>query len=314
MRIVIRSVLGFILLASPIALANGAETQAKAEGQSLPGKRPPARDSFVSVNVAAAHMVDTDLDAGGDFGFSHLYLGLNTLKYRQGQFSTGFSARFDTEDYRFGEGSIFGEGWDTVSRLQLSLPTTYEINRDWFIMAIPSLEFAAEGDLFDGDAMNYGFIGSVSKVFGRERVIGIGAGVFTGIGDTSGFGYIAVRWRFNEKWLIANPFRPGPTGPAGIELVYQGIPGFDVGIGSAYRSYTFRLDDEGLAPGGIGEFESAPIWLRVSAVPSDNLFIDLYLGAVTFAEVDAKDDNENKIASDEFDAGLLVGLNISARF
>lgn len=283
-------------------------------GEVISESRRPQPTSFLTVNVAGAHMVDTDLDAGGDFGFSHLYVGMNTLKLRRDNLTTGLSVRFDTEDYRFGDTSIFGDGWDTVSRLQLSAPTTWEVNRKWFLMAIPSFELAAEGDLFDSEAANYGIIGSVSRVFGRERVIGVGAGVFSGIGDTSGFGYIAVRWRLNEDWLIANPFRPGPTGPAGIELIYQGVPGFDFGIGSAYRKYSFRLDEEGLAPGGIGEIESAPIWLRISSVPNDNLFIDLYLGAATFGEVDAKDDDENKIVSDEFDAGLLVGLNVSARF
>ena len=52
---------------------------------------------------------------------------------------------------------------------------------------------------------------------------------------------------------MGNALPAGPTGPAGLELVYRPGEDWRFGpLGGAYRSVRFRLDRNGDVPSGIG--------------------------------------------------------------
>ena len=71
-----------------------------------------------------------------------------------------------------------------------------------------------------------------------------------------------VDWQITPEWRLANPLRAGVTGPAGLELSWQPRGAWEWGLGGAWRSLRFRLDDEGSAPNGVGEETLVPVWLR----------------------------------------------------
>lgn len=279
------------------------------------GSREGPVDDPVRLNFTFANVGNASLDDGGEFGFTHYYTSLNSPAVRWGVLSIGLGLAYDYEDYRFEGFNRFQDGWEGVHRFQLSAPIFYRVDEDWQVMLIPSLGFAREGELkWGAEDLNVGLVASVGRSFGRERFVGLGFGVFDGFDETSGFGFVAVRWRFGEDWLIANPFRPGPTGSAGLELSWSGLQGYEIGVGGSYRKFTFRLDDSGLAPGGTGEVLSVPVWLRVTAILSREVNLNLYGGAALFGEVTARDAERRRLARDDFDPGLLIAINTSIHF
>jgi hypothetical protein len=70
------------------------------------------------------------------------------------------------------------------------------------------------------------------------------------------FPYITVNWQMTERLRLINPSRTSPAGPAGLELVYAIDKYWETGLGAAYRSYRFRLEEDGPIPNGIGEYKT----------------------------------------------------------
>lgn len=90
------------------------------------------------------------------------------------------------------------------------------------------------------------------KQFGGGNRLGVGLGVYDQIEKTSVFPVVIVDWRLNDLWRLVNPLPSGPTGAAGLELDYRFDGNWTAGVGVAYRSVRFRLNDRASAPGGCG--------------------------------------------------------------
>jgi hypothetical protein len=114
--------------------------------------------------------------------------------------------------------------------------------------------------------------------------------------------------------MLTNPFRPGPTGPAGLELIYAIDKSREVAAGSAWRSFRFRLDDQGLAPEGIGEVNLVPTWARFTWRIDRRLALDFYAGMSLDGDLKIEDRNGNEIGTVDQDTALFGALNVSFRF
>jgi hypothetical protein len=123
-----------------------------------------------------------------------------------------------------------------------------------------------------------------------------------------------VYWKISEKWLLANPFSAGPIGPAGLELTYSPSDLWEWGGGGAYRSNRFRLDNQAIAPDGIGQQSGLPTWIRVTRKFRRNYKLDLYGGILLNGEIRIEDRDGRKLGSDDFDPAAFMAVNVSARF
>ena len=142
----------------------------------------------------------------------------------------------------------------------------------------------------------------------------MGGGVFGGLEDVSGFPVIFVYWQINDSWRMGNPFRPGPSGPAGLEIVYTGFPDWEIGFGGGYRSNRFALDDVGVAPDGFGENSGAALFFRASRAVSQSGNIDLYAGTVVGGTLELENSGGNRIARTDYDPSFLFALAFSQRW
>lgn len=271
------------------------------------------RQTFAS--FAALGQSSADLDDGGDFSATGVVLraGLSQ-RFASGR-SAGISFNYDAIDYDFsGDTSYPGAPWGTVQRIGFSAPLGMTGGDGWSYGVAPTVEWSRENGADWGDSLIYGAVLSATRVVDPERRIGVGLGAFRQIEETRVFPLVLVDWRLSERWRVVNPLPSGPVGPAGLELDYRFDNGWNLGLGLAYRSIRFRLDEDGPVPGGVGEENGVPVFLRASTRFGEQSTFMAYAGAMVSGELELEDADGNGIDKQSFDPSALLGVLFSTRF
>lgn len=266
--------------------------------------------------VAPVYQFETDLDSGADFSATRTSFRFDASTSLGGPFDIKLGLAYDLTDYHF-SGSAFslaGDPWDNIHTLGLSVPIIYKLRRDWKLFVAPSFEYARESDADWSDSFTYGGAVSASHFVSRTFMIGFGAGVFRKIGTTAVFPFLMIYWKINERLTLSNPLRVGPAGPAGLALSYTINDDWEAGIGGAYRSYRFRLDDRGVAPNGIGEDEFAPLWGRLSRKLGKRSELSLYAGALLAGKLKINNEDGGELGVDRYNSAAFVAATISGKF
>ena len=89
---------------------------------------------------------------------------------------------------------------------------------------------------------------------------------------------------------------------------------WQAGFGVGLLSDRFRLDDDGVAPKGVGESTSVPLWASIAYVLDDILTFELYAGAVVGRELRLEDENGNRISKQDVDPAPMLGVLVKATF
>ena len=76
----------------------------------------------------------------------------------------------------------------------------------------------------------------------------------------------------------------------------------------------FRLDDEGLAPDGVGKDTSFPVIAGVNWKPTRNLSVAGYAGATFFHEVRLENSSGDTLAKRDVDPSPVIGFSVSYKF
>lgn len=259
---------------------------------------------------------NADLDGGGTVGNSAVILSLSRAKQIDDRWRIGASLRADWESWRFSNPVAFGgvAPWENVARIGLSVPVSYAADGGWRFAVVPSIEYAAEPGADSGKAWVWGAVASAAKAFDPNLTLGLGAGVFSQIEKTVAFPYLVIDWKIDQRWRLSNPFAAGPAGPAGIELSYAFGDNWDAGVGGAYRSYRFRLDQAAAFPDGIGESRLVPAFLRISRKLGTEARLDLYAAAALNGRLKVEDSGGSELVSQDYATAPMIGLSISGRF
>ena len=274
-----------------------------------------AKDRKLDLSFFAApvYQFDSDLNTGGSFSVSRYFFEIDATKSITDELTLGLGLIYDLENYNFSGAKAFGgeSPWDKVQRIGLSLPLSYGIAKDWRLSISPSFEFAGETGADWGKAFTYGGVISAAHRFSSDLTLGLGAGVFDRIEQVRAFPFIVIYWRITEHVRLQNPFRVGPAGPAGLEVVWAPGDIWEFSVGGAYRSYRFRLDETGAVPDGIGEVKLLPIFARVSRKLGSHFKLDLYAGAAFAGDLEVEDSDVNNLTSDQYDPAPFLAITIS---
>jgi hypothetical protein len=81
----------------------------------------------------------------------------------------------------------------------------------------------------------------------------------------------------------------------------------------AWERDRFRLDDEGVAPEGVGENESTPLWMRLT-YQTQPMDFTVIAGVNLGGELTLEDRDGNRIAREDYDPSVAVGLTGRIRF
>lgn len=276
----------------------------------------PAGQTFYAGEVLTVIQNDTGLDAGGDVGIHRLGFEFGAVRGLEGGSSIGGGISYTMVGYSFdGVPAVGGfNPWEDIDQLQVSLQYRYAIDGESSLFLMPSLTSSGESGADFSDTLEFGAIFGYTKTFSRELTLGIGGGAFYGLEDTSGFPVIFVYWQMAEDWRLSNPFRPGPSGPAGLELVYTGMADWEIGFGGGYRVNRFALDNIGPGPGGFGQNEGAALFVRASREFEFGGSLDLYAGTIVGGELELEDNSGRLLARTDYDSPLMFALAYTQRW
>lgn len=268
------------------------------------------------LSVTAIRIGTGDLESGGELESQHVGMNIGLENAIGRGESIGVSIGVTKREYDFSGPHAFGQqsAWSDVTETRFGLSWRKPSGNSGMWYLSPSIGFSREDGADWDDSIQYGGIVSYGYRKSDTLTIGIGAGFYSGLEETKGFPVLLVDWKINEKWRIGNPFRPGPTGPAGVELVYQFVPGMEGAIGGGWRSNRFRQNADGMYPNGVAEVEGFPMFLRFTWFASETLSLDAYIGMIVGGEVTQENAMGMEVLKEDLESAPLAALSLKALF
>lgn len=178
---------------------------------------------------------------------------------------------------------------------------------------IPTIEYSGEQGAATNDAIGYGSTFIASQQLGETLKLGVGAGVFREFGETCAFPFLVVDWQIDRQWHLGNPFVAGPSGPGGLELSYAPVEHWQIAAGGAWRSERFRLAGDN-SPGGVGQHDRLPVYLRVGYAGQPGWRVDAYAAASFAGKLKLEDDRNNELNNENYNTAPLFGISVSGAF
>jgi len=273
-------------------------------------------DVSASTAITGVNQFSTDLDGGGDFRWAAGIVSGNITRQLTPELGAGFSVRYDYDAWSFGKPVAFGgkAPWENLNAPNIAGSLTYAITPDVLVGFVPSFGWSFESGANTGDALVYGAILSATKVFSDRLVLGIGASVVHQIDENKVFPFLIIQWQIDERWRLANPFRAGPAGGAGLELAYAIDDNWEIAGGGTYRSYRFRLKNDGPTPDGVGENRFFPVFARLTRKFGAPTKLDFYAGVSAGGRLSVNNAQGNEVARDDYKTAPAIGVTLSHRY
>jgi hypothetical protein len=269
-------------------------------------------------SVGGEYQDETDIQGGGDVSVWRAASQLGVRSQLSPDLSVSFQVGMGIASYDFDgdRGLPALEPWGDIYVVASGARLQYELSNDWAIFGGPIFMIAREDSFDHSDAwVGGGIIGATYAVSPDFR-LGLGIGVISQIEDDAKvFPNILIDWEFTNRLKLTNASRP-TTGPgAGLELVYDVGQGLELGLGGSYEFLRFRLDDEGVAPDGVGQEERFLGYGRLSWQVYPRVRLDFFAGAVLDGTLRLENDNGNKVREEDYDSPSgFVGLYATIRF
>ena len=271
-----------------------------------------------SVSVVGINQFNTNLNSGGNFGWSHASASLGLVNNLSPVTTVGVSVRYESEFWNWGNMQAYNLGgknpWTTILSPGVSFLYSHKLDSGWKLNAIPTIESTGEPGVELGNSLTYGAILNASKQLSPSLNLGLGTGVFRQIDTNRIFPFLVIDWKITDRWNLNNPFPGGPAGGAGLELSYAFTPQFKVSGGAAYRSYRFRLNNASAYAGGVGQNKFIPVFAKFSYAFDRTTILDFYTIANVGGSVSAIDTNGNTVLSTSYKTAPAIALNLVKRF
>jgi hypothetical protein len=302
----------FLIIFAALSTAVSANAQ-KPEYDSASSMHPKTSYRF---SYTPIYQFETDLDIGGSLDVQRHFLRFDATGIINRHWIVGLGLSLDYERWDFsGIESLAGiDLWDEIVRPGISAPIIYSNASNWRLMLIPSIEFAGATGAETSKSLSYGTVLAAMHTFGPNLMIGLGAGVFNRLDEWKGFPFLAIDWKINDQFRLSNPFQAGLAGPAGLELIYMPSSRWDVGVGGAYRSYRFRLDDSSMVADGIGQLEFFSAFLRVGVHMANRMSLDLNGGVLFEGEISIDNENGHDLGETDTDTAPYIGVTFRGEF
>lgn len=278
----------------------------------------PATDVWrVRFESGALHQWRTDLDQGGEVGVDAWSLSLGADYPALSDLRLGLSFGYGEQDYDFDGKSGFAglRPWSNVREARLSTSLNWKADARWNLFAVPTLRWFAEDGASLDDGRFGGLIAAASYQVNERLSIGPGFGVFSELEDeTDWFPILALDWRLSDTLTLRTGRGFAATRGPGLALDWRPSERWAMSLGARYEKARFRLDDDGVAAGGIGQDTSVPVYLGATRRFGHHLSLSLFAGVEFAGELRLEDAEGRLIERSEYETAPFGGATLDLRF
>ncbi len=257
---------------------------------------------------------ETDLDEGGSFTSSRTFVRGSAI-YRFGKdTSAGVSVSVGAFDYDFDD--VSARPWKDIRDIRVSVPTRFRVSDTATAFISPQVRWDYESGADKSEGNTYGIFAGVAWKFSDTLTIGPAFGAYSQLEESGAdvFPALLVDWDINQRWNLNTGAGLGATGGPGLTLGYDVTDSSRVSLSVRSESVRFRLDDNGLAPNGVGEDESIPVVISYQYEPNPGTLFSAFIGAEFDGELTLDDASGNQISRQSYDTAPLAGLALRLRF
>ncbi len=253
------------------------------------------------------------LEGGGKVSVARAFVGVGFTAPVAPGARMGLSVGAGATDYEFSDGAQ--ALWSGIRDARVSLPISFGLGDSARAIIIPSVRWNAEPDADLEDGQTEGVIATVFWRVSDSLTIGPGVGVFSELtDDTDVFPFLAIDWAITDRWSLTTGQGVGASEGPGIGLSYQTTETLDLGLAARYESTQFRLDDRGIAPDGIGEFQAVPVVLTLDWRPNPGVSVSAFAGVETGGEMTLRDEDGRIVQQNDVDTAAVLGAQVLVRF
>jgi hypothetical protein len=278
-----------------------------ASAQSRPGWN-------TQVDALSVFQGDTDLSDGGEFKANRNFLRGSAVYGFDNGSSAGVSASFGLFDYDFGD--VATRPWEDVRDIRLSAPMRIRASETTTIFVSPQVRWDYESGASKSDSQTYGVFAGVAWEISDSLTIGPAFGAYSQLEDSGAevFPALLVDWDINDRWNLNTGSGLGATAGPGLTLGYTINDSIRLALSARLENVRFRLDDDGVAPGGIGEDESTPVVLSFEYNPNPGVSFSAFAGAEFDGTLTLENASGNRISRQTYDTAPLAGVALRLRF
>ena len=265
----------------------------------------------------SVHQFDTDTDDGGSFNADRVFIQGGVTYAPDFRRSVSFSLGYGLDAYDFSGETGFAalRPWENINAYRVSVPVRWGFAEAWTVFVIPTLRFVAESGAELEDSMQGGGFAGVSYRFGDRLTIGPGIGVMSEIEDSATvFPVLIIKWKITDRLSLETGRGLGATLGPGLVLGWKASDNWAFSIGGRYEKLRFRLDDKGMAPNGIGQDRTFPVFGGVGYSFSQRAQMSLLGGADLGGELRLEDEKGGLIAEEDYEPAGFVGIAFNVVF
>jgi hypothetical protein len=256
----------------------------------------------------------TDIDNGGEFSVNRFFVQGGVTYSPQIRRSVSLALGYGYDGYDFSGSGRFGarQLWSDINSYRISAPVRWGFEDKWTLFFIPTLRFTAENGANLDDAAQGGGFAGFSYRFSDRLTLGPGIGALTQIEDSASvFPVILIDWKITDRLSLKTGRGTGATLGPGLVLDWRASEKWSLNLGGRYERLRFRLDDQGLEPGGVGEDRAFPIFGGINYTHSRRFQLSLVGGVEVDGKLSLYDKDGNDIVRESHDPALFIGLAFS---
>lgn len=151
--------------------------------------------------------------------------------------------------------------------------------------------------------------------FSDRFLVGPGFGWFTSLdGGSSFYPILMIDWDVTERLSVSTGGGLAASQGPGITISYRVNDQLRVGVSGRKESRSFRLDEGGSAPNGIGKDRGVPLVATLEYRPAPKLRINAFAGVKFAGELSLEDAGGRELVESDYELVPIFGLSLRARF
>lgn len=264
------------------------------------------------------HQSSTDLkDGPGEFAVDRWFLGAGVNYSWSPRASVGLSLGGGKSSYDFDDLTAFGAGepWGTIEDSRLSLSTRFGVGKTGMAFILPTVRINGEKGTRNSDSRTYGLFAAVFWRINENLTLGPGIGIFSKLEDSTKFiPILAIDWNINDRWNLSTGRGLASSQGPGLTLSYKLNEDWSFGVAGRYEDQEFRLDDEGVAAGGVGRDQSFPLVLNAKLTPNPKMDFSFFAGMEFAGKLKLKNASDILVEESKYDPAPIFGATFEFRF